>query len=122
MKSSNLEPNKEDACLRCDISQVAFTEDSESFLEDYGKYKKEKLAQNSKPQTSNKNIEVANVKQLPTLFFIIFIVVLAMVTTKFVPQMLAMGMNHKLYIDKLSIKYVAECFGDLSLTVKVIYW
>jgi hypothetical protein len=117
---SEIEPKKKDAYLECDQSEVAYTEDSESFLDHHGKNKKQKLLpSNTKPISSNRNIELVNVKQLPTLFFIIFITILAMLTANFVPQMIGMAKNPQLYKDKLSLKYVAEYLGDLSLAVKV---
>ena len=115
---SKLEPTQKNA--ECDHSEIAYTEDSESFLENYGKNKKQKLIQlNTKPLSSNRNIELVNVKQLPTIFFLIFITILAMLTANFVPQMIVMVKNPNLYKDKLSVKYVAEYFGDQSLAVKV---
>ena len=110
-------------------NSIDLTEDSESFIDKdlliTKSYTKQKsVYKNNKNIPKNaqspKNFDIANLKQLPTLFFLIFIVLLALFTTKFAPQIYAMGINPSLYKDKMILKYIPQIIGEQSLTVKVM--
>ena len=108
-----LEKQKNYGKYDCNAS-LALTEDSQSLIEDSRKNQAKQM------RTFRKNsIEIFSVKQLPTLFFIIFIIVLATLTAKFVPTMMNMSLTHDLYKDKLQLKYIPELLGDQSSAIKV---
>ena len=95
---------------------IDLTEDSQSLIEDY---KKIQLAKQTKSLKKNQ-IELLSVKQLPTLFFIIFIIVLAMLTVKLIPFMLNINLTKDLSKEKMKTKFIPEILGEQSSTVKVI--
>jgi len=94
------------------------TDDTESLIDDTIDAQKLK---NAKLKTGGyKNIEVASIKHLPTLFFIIFIIVIALLITQFVPTMYAMKGGVGLYKQKLAISYIPQIISEQSLTVKAL--
>ncbi len=115
MKSSFVKKND---LKHCDTnSTIDITDDTDSLFEESVDAQKIKVA---KLQTGgNKNIEIANIKQLPTLFFIIFLLSLAIISAQFVPSMFLMVKGNSLYQEKLNAKYVPRFFGEQSLAVKV---
>ena len=94
---------------------VDLTEDSQSLIEDY---KKIQIAKQTKSLKKNK-VELLSVKQLPTLFFIIFIIVLAMLTVKLIPFFTNIKITNDLSKEKMKIKFLPEILGEQSSTVKV---
>jgi len=109
----NEHENKHDSSSTIDI-----TEDFDSFIDDKDELKLAKLRNNS--AKTPKTIEIANIRQLPTLFFLLFIIIISLLMSKFVPQMMTMGLTGSLYKEKKAVKYIPSIIAEQSLTVKVI--
>lgn len=110
--------DKKNEYKHCDTnSTIDITDDTDSLFEECREQQKIKVAKLH--VGANKNIEIANIKQLPTLFFIIFLLSLAVISAQFVPSMFIMMKNNSLYKEKLTARYVPRFFGAQSLAVKV---
>lgn len=100
----------------CDTS-VDLSEDSQSLIMETTKYQK------SKERNKKMNrIDILNVKHIPTLFFIIFIIVLGMLTAKFLPYMINIKAPSELYKHKETMKYLPEIIGEQPTFVKVSFY
>jgi hypothetical protein len=98
-------------------STIDLTEDSDSLMEEMAEAQRLKI---SKLNASSKNMDVFSVKQLPTLFFLIFIIVLSLLLTKFVPHMYNLSKSSYLYKNKFELKYFPEIIGEQTLPFKVV--
>jgi len=111
-KCQIFKPNKDNSNI------IDITDDSESLIEDMMNLQKIKTANLANSNINNK-IEVFNVKLLPTIFFIIYMVVIAIVLTNYAPHMYKLSKNKMLYKKKFEIKYIGQIIGDLTQTCKV---
>ncbi len=99
------------------VSTIDDSEDCDSFFDDDSKSNhKLKI---SKLKMVNKNVEVFSIKQLPTLFFFIFIIVLSILLTNFVPHIHNLSRTSNLYKSKFNIKYLPQFLSEQSLPIKV---
>jgi hypothetical protein len=97
-------------------SQTDVSDECDSLCEEKINFKidkKQKFIQ------SNKNIEISNIKHLPTIFFIIFILLIGVLLMNIIPQIYLMSISSSLYKEKMNIKYVPEYLGDQPSAVKV---
>lgn len=93
------------------------TEDTESFIDERYQLRNAKL---SVFNEHKKSIEIANVKHLPTLFFIISILMLGMIMTKFICKTYLDYLADGLYDGKSFFKCITQYIGEETSTVKVI--
>jgi len=98
-------------------SQTDVSDECDSLCEEKINFKidkKQKFIQ------SNKNIEISNIKHLPTIFFIIFILLIGVLLMNIIPQIYLMSISSSLYKEKMNIKYVPEYLGDQPSAVKAL--
>jgi len=93
------------------------TEDSESAYDETQALQNAKLNYHKK---GSKNIELTNIKHLPTLYFMCFVLILGCVMFKFVPQLYLMSTNESLYKEKMSVKYLSTYLSDQSPIIKIV--
>lgn len=121
MKSHGIPDDDNDHLLKnpnTSLDTSFMTDESESFIEESIFLKvRNKLKQQH--QVTNKSIEIANVKHLPTLFFIIQLLLLSLLLVNFIPQTYSTFKTSSLYKEKMRLKYIPEYFGEQTSTVKV---
>ena len=98
-------------------SNQELTEDTESFIDERQQLRNAKLGILN---DQKKSIEIANIKHLPTLFFIISIFMLGMVMAKFIPKTYSAYLAGALYDGKTFFKCIPQYIGEETSTVKVL--
>jgi len=94
-------------------------EDLESEIEEAQKLNKTKLLYIS--QKSSKIIEIASIKNLPTVFFILFLITLSAISIKLVPTVYAQSRKESLFQQRKTIDYLVSFISEMPLAVKVNY-
>jgi hypothetical protein len=94
-------------------------EDIESEIEEAQKLNKTKLLYIS--QKSAKIIEIASIKNLPTVFFILFLIILSAILIKLVPTVYAQSRKESLFQQRKTIDYLPSFISEMPLAVKVKY-
>lgn len=100
-----------------DLDESNLIEEDESFLNESIFLKMKNKIKHSAP--IEKNVEVANIKHLPTLFFITFTLLIGLISIQFFPAMTSTLKTSSLYEEKMKLKYIPEYFGDQISAVKV---
>ena len=104
-------------------SSILSETDDRSVMNPEEDLKGQKLFQHLKNKKLNKRpIEITEAKNMPTYFFICFIVVIFVMMFKFVPHFYAVAdRNVKLknLVRSKSLKYFSKFFGDLDVFSKV---
>lgn len=100
-------------------STLYITDDDSDYdeAEEKSKLKNAKLTTNG-----NKNIDLANLKQLPNLFFLFFIISIFLVAAKFIPHVWVVSKNGPLYEQKFLIHYFPQVMSEAGMIVKVEYF
>jgi hypothetical protein len=68
---------------------------------------------------SSGSIEILNIKHIPTIFFIAFIITIGMISFKFFPIFYKNVKEQNLYSIKFHIEYVSQFFSQEQQTLKV---
>jgi hypothetical protein len=120
MKSFFCDRKKNFTCpSNSESSVVNIIEDVESEIEETQKLKKTKLNYISK--NSLKIIEIASIKNLPTIIFILTLIILAAIIIKLVPSIYNLTQKSSLFIQRKNINYLSFYISEQPLAVKVKY-
>jgi hypothetical protein len=120
MKSFFCERKKNFTCPSLsESSGLNVAEDLESEIEEAQKLNKTKLRYIS--HKSSKIIEIASIKNLPTIFFILFLITLSAVVVKLVPTVYALSKKTSLFQQRKNIDYLPSYIAEQPLAVKVKY-
>jgi hypothetical protein len=113
-KCKIFKPNKKNE----NNSTIEVTDDSESLIEEMMNLQKIKSAKLINSNV-NKTIHFFNVKHLPSLFFIIFMVVLAIILSNSIPHFYRLSRTKMLYKYKFEIKYISQIISEQTQACKV---
>ncbi len=100
--------------LKNDTSSLIDLTDTDSIIDERQELKIAKLN-----RESTTKIEIGSIKNLPTIYFLIFTLVLSLIVLKFTPILCNQITNSTLYKEKRNINYIPFYFGDQPNSVKV---
>jgi hypothetical protein len=66
-----------------------------------------------------KNKEIEMTKSLPSVFFVLFLLIFCLILLRFVPSFCNVAKSNHFYLIKSSVKYFSEYFSDESSFTKV---
>ena len=120
MKSFFCDKKKNFTCpTNSEVSGLQISEDLDSEIEETQKLNKTKLRYISR--NSSKLIEIANIKNLPTVFFLLYLLILSAIVIKLVPSLYTFSQKSSLFIERKHIHYLSNYLYQQPLAVKVKY-